>query len=80
MARAIQPDLLVLDGALEDGEGIEVCRLLRSERVNTPVIMSMVEDSAHKRVQRGGQFQGSSVFPNGGRGQHLLYRWRSSFA
>lgn len=50
MARVIQPDLLILDGALEDGEGFEVCRLLRSERVMTPVIMLTVEDSADERV------------------------------
>lgn len=51
MARVIQPDLLVLDGTFEDGEGIELCRLLRSERVNTPMILLTVEDSADERVR-----------------------------
>jgi DNA-binding response OmpR family regulator len=51
MVRAIQPDLLVLDGALEDSEGFEVCRLLRSERVNTAVILLTIENSADERAQ-----------------------------
>lgn len=50
MARVMQPDLLILDGALQDGQGFEVCRLLRSERVMTPVIMLTIEDSADERV------------------------------
>jgi two-component system OmpR family response regulator len=51
IARVIQPDLLILDLALEDGGGFEVCRQLRSERVNTPVILLTVEDSADERVR-----------------------------
>jgi two-component system OmpR family response regulator len=51
MTRALQPDLLILDGALDDGEGFEVCRILRSERVETPAILLTVEDSAIERVQ-----------------------------
>jgi two-component system OmpR family response regulator len=51
MARVVQPDLLILDGALEDGDGFEVCRQLRSERVRTLVILLTAQDSADERVR-----------------------------
>ena len=51
LARVIQPDLLILDLALKGGGGFEVCRQLRSERVNTPVILLTVGDSADERVR-----------------------------
>ena len=41
-------DLIILDWMLPDGSGVELCKLLRSEGITTPILMltakSMVED------------------------------------
>jgi two-component system OmpR family response regulator len=51
LARVIQPDLIILDGALKDVDGFEVCRQLRSDHVRTPVILLTAQDSADERVR-----------------------------
>jgi DNA-binding NarL/FixJ family response regulator len=38
-ARSVQPDVVILDVRLPDGDGAEVCREMRSERPDTRVIM-----------------------------------------
>jgi two-component system, OmpR family, response regulator len=50
MTRAVHPELLVLDQALEDGGGFEVCRQLRSELTRTPVILLTVGNGAEDRI------------------------------
>jgi two-component system response regulator DevR len=39
MARAVQPDVVIMDVRLPDGSGADVCREIRSERPDTRVIM-----------------------------------------
>jgi len=51
VAGVARPDLLVLDGALEDGDGFEVCHRLRVEHVETPVILLTNEDVLDERIR-----------------------------
>lgn len=48
-ARAIHPDLLVLDIMLPGKDGFEVCRILRQE-MNTPILMLTARDDEIDRV------------------------------
>ncbi len=47
-ARAVHPDVVLLDVRLPDGDGVEVCRALRDELPNTRVLMltSYADDEA----------------------------------
>jgi two-component system, OmpR family, response regulator len=51
MARAVHPELLLLDEALGDGGGFEVCRQLRSELARTPVILLTAHNNAENRIR-----------------------------
>ncbi|MEA5078999.1 MAG: response regulator transcription factor [Anaerolineaceae bacterium] len=48
-ARAIHPDLLILDIMLPGKDGFEVCRILRQE-MNTPILMLTARDDEIDRV------------------------------
>jgi DNA-binding response OmpR family regulator len=45
-----QPDLVLLDLGLPDGDGIDFCRRLRKEDATLPVIMLTARDSPDQRV------------------------------
>jgi DNA-binding response OmpR family regulator len=49
--RAVHPDLLLLDEALENGGGFEVCRQLRSELARTPIILLTAHNRAEDRIR-----------------------------
>ncbi|HYF90608.1 MAG TPA: response regulator transcription factor [Symbiobacteriaceae bacterium] len=48
VAREVQPDMVVMDMRLPDGDGVEACRMIRSERPQTKVLMltSYTDDDA----------------------------------
>jgi two-component system, OmpR family, response regulator len=45
------PDLVVLDVMLPDLDGFEVCRRLRQDRIDTPVIFLTARDTAEDRLR-----------------------------
>jgi DNA-binding response OmpR family regulator len=49
-ARALQPDLLVLDIMLPGLDGVEICKILRREGFQSPVIMLTARDEEIDRV------------------------------
>jgi two-component system response regulator MprA len=49
-ARAVEPDLIVLDVMLPGMNGFEVCKRLRAEGIATPVIMLTARDEVSDRV------------------------------
>ncbi len=49
-ARTLQPDLLILDIMLPGLDGIEICKILRRENFNAPIIMLTARDSEIDRV------------------------------
>jgi DNA-binding response OmpR family regulator len=46
----VQPDLLLLDVMLPDGDGMEICRELRKEMPELPVIMLTAKDKVSDKV------------------------------
>lgn len=50
MTRQKKPDLIILDLMLPDLDGYEVCKKLRNEGNNTPIIMLTVKDSEIDKV------------------------------
>jgi DNA-binding response OmpR family regulator len=44
-------DLIILDIMLPNKDGIEVCRELRSKKVNTPILMLTAKDTVEDRVK-----------------------------
>jgi two-component system OmpR family response regulator len=46
-----EPDLIVLDVMLPDLEGFEVCRRLRAERIDTPVVFLTARDRTEDRIR-----------------------------
>jgi two-component system, OmpR family, response regulator len=50
MARAADYDAILLDVALPDVDGFQVCRRLRSDDVWTPVVFLTARDAVHDRV------------------------------
>lgn len=44
-------DLVVLDWNLPDGEGIEICRLIRSQKEKTPVLMLTAKADVNSKVE-----------------------------
>jgi two-component system alkaline phosphatase synthesis response regulator PhoP len=50
LARGRRPDLIVLDLMLPDLDGLEVCRLLRQEKMATPILMLTAKDSETDKV------------------------------
>ncbi|WP_283133893.1 response regulator transcription factor [Rhizohabitans arisaemae] len=49
--RAFNPDLIVLDIMLGDGSGLELCRRLRSERCQAPVVFLTARDTVEDKVR-----------------------------
>jgi DNA-binding response OmpR family regulator len=50
MARKLNPDLIVLDIMLPSMDGIEVCKTLRRENFNNPILMLTARDDEIDRV------------------------------
>jgi DNA-binding response OmpR family regulator len=46
----VRPDLIILDVMLPDGDGMEICRELRSQMPETPVIMLTARDKVSDKV------------------------------
>ena len=44
------PDLIILDLMLPDGDGIEICKLLKEQYRKTPIIMLTAKDSVFDKV------------------------------
>lgn len=44
------PDLIILDLMLPDGDGIEICKLLKEDYPKTPIIMLTARDSVSDKV------------------------------
>jgi DNA-binding response OmpR family regulator len=51
LAEMTQYDAIILDIMLPKKDGLEVCRDLRKQRVNTPIIMLTAKDTVEDRVQ-----------------------------
>ena len=49
-ALAIQPDLILLDLMLPKLDGMEVCKSLRMQKMNTPIIMLTARDDEFDKV------------------------------
>lgn len=49
--RTVRPDMIVLDVMLPDADGFELCRRLRAEGVEAPVIFLTARDQAEDRVR-----------------------------
>ncbi|MDO8281397.1 MAG: response regulator transcription factor [Thermodesulfovibrionia bacterium] len=47
---AVQPDLMILDVMLPDGDGVEICRQLRKESPKIPIIMLTARDKVSDKV------------------------------
>ncbi len=47
---ANNPDLILLDVMLPDGDGIEICRSLRSQRATIPIILLTAKDKISDKV------------------------------
>ncbi|HLG27432.1 MAG TPA: response regulator, partial [Paenisporosarcina sp.] len=45
-----KPDLIVLDLMLPKMDGMEVCKALRQEKINTPIIMLTAKDDEFDKV------------------------------
>ncbi|WP_073089228.1 response regulator transcription factor [Thermosyntropha lipolytica] len=50
LAREEKPDLIILDLMLPEKDGLEVCRQLRSEGINIPIIMLTAKDEEIDKV------------------------------
>lgn len=51
MAKAIRYHLIVLDLVLPIKGGVEVCRILRSEKVQTPILILTAKDTLQEKVE-----------------------------
>ena len=51
LAQTVVYDIIILDVMLPLKDGLEVCRALRRERVNTPIIMLTARDTTDDRVR-----------------------------
>jgi DNA-binding response OmpR family regulator len=51
LAEMTQYDAIILDIMLPKKDGLEVCRDLRKQRINTPIIMLTAKDTVEYRVQ-----------------------------
>lgn len=49
-AIALQPDLMLLDLMLPKLDGMEVCKQIRQQRLNTPIIMLTAKDDEFDKV------------------------------
>lgn len=47
---AVQPDLMILDIMLPDGDGVEICRQVRQESPMIPIIMLTARDKVSDKV------------------------------
>ncbi|MBI4827191.1 MAG: response regulator transcription factor [Nitrospirae bacterium] len=47
---AVQPDLIILDVMLPDGDGVEICRQVRKESPKIPIIMLTARDKVSDKV------------------------------
>lgn len=45
-----KPDILILDLMLPDGDGVEICRILRSQHPSLPIIMLTAKDKISDKV------------------------------
>ncbi|MBE5397533.1 response regulator transcription factor [Brevibacillus borstelensis] len=50
MARTEQPDFIILDWMLPKMEGMDVCKTLRQERNNTPILMLTAKDDELDKI------------------------------
>jgi DNA-binding response OmpR family regulator len=50
-ALTIEYDLIVLDRMLPEVGGVEICRILRKKKINTPILMLTAKDKISDRVE-----------------------------
>jgi len=51
MAKAISYDLIILDLLLPSMSGMEVCRILRAEKVQTPILILTARDAVQDKIE-----------------------------
>ncbi len=50
-AATIEYDLIILDRMLPEIDGLEICRILRQRKINTPIIILTAKDKVSDRVE-----------------------------
>ena len=50
-AVTIEYDLIILDRMLPEVDGVEICRILRQKKINTPILMLTAKDKISDRVE-----------------------------
>jgi DNA-binding response OmpR family regulator len=50
-ATTIEYDLIILDRMLPEIDGVEICRILREKKINTPILMLTAKDKISDRVE-----------------------------
>ncbi|MFP3381272.1 response regulator, partial [Bacillus sp. SIMBA_069] len=50
MVKSEQPDFIILDLMLPKMDGMDVCKTLRQERINTPILMLTAKDDELDKI------------------------------
>lgn len=50
LARKEKPDLIILDLMLPELDGMEICKILRQERINIPILMLTAKDDELEKI------------------------------
>ncbi|OYQ38062.1 DNA-binding response regulator [Flavobacterium cyanobacteriorum] len=51
MAEKYRPDIILLDWMLPESNGLEVCKLLRKKKIDTPVIFLTAKDTVQETIE-----------------------------